>query len=571
MDTYKFNTTHIETHFQVPFKLTEKAFNQWFLSLKNSSTTEQEHQVLLAILAINQENTLSKHQKSLLLQSIYKSMLIFLTPLSEPVLNSSLPLAKHDRNNIQNIVSIYAELANGFESCLIKTSELSNVVTLFYGLQALINAYIYISEVYQQVYTDFWKQAYKFYGLASKLEIQDINIEQHGYHSNTVSKAFKHLLALHHCELEQFRPRDMQTISACVEKHTSIMLLDTKFPVEKTSQYSGLNLTTDKPPINLTHFKQSEQGAIRFFSAYTAAIQINKNATHEAPGTGVIKAINREHIIQASKSLSLSQRRKFTRFNQQTEHNGIIGFNHIIKQLHDASPLTPVAKNKNHVDQTSSKVAGGWAVPDIQLVTEGYEPLDAIMRDHHRIGLLRNEQSKLDQAKKYALRKNIWATSDPSPQSDAPINPDTFYIVNSSIKGYRIIFDTDINHSTVQIGDIIGINNHNSLEIGIVCRLAQLTENKLQLGIKLLALGSEISYISVPSHDAIYAWAIFLQGIKALNSSDSLIFNDGKFQPGEFINLHRANIEPVICRLNKLLHLSSAAMHIELFIATAKQ
>jgi len=357
----------------------------------------------------------------------------------------------------------------------------------------------------------------------------------------------------------------MQTISACVEKYTSIMLLGKEFPVEKISLYSGFNLTIDSPPDNLIRLKQSEQRAIGFFSAYTAAIEINKNATYEAPGTGVIKAINRENIIQASKSLSMSQKRKFTRFNHQIEHNGIIGFNRIIKHLHDASPLAPSAKNATSIDEKDSRVAGGWAVPNIQLVTEGYESLETIKRDRHRMGLLRDEQRKIDQATKNSLSKNIWATPDTKFQSEAPIKPDTFYIMDSSIKGYRIIFDTDINQSTVQIGDIISINNNNTMEIGIICRLAQLTEHKLQLGIKLLAMESEISYISLPNHDSIYAWAIFLPGIKALNSTDSVIFNDSQFQSGEFINLHRANTEPVSCRLNKLLHLSSAATHIEIF------
>jgi hypothetical protein len=62
------------------------------------------------------------------------------------------------------------------------------------------------------------------------------------------------------------------------------------------------------------------------------ALEINKNATHEAPGSGVIKSINRENILQAVKTLSLSQQRKFTRFTEQIEYNGIIGFSHIIEQ-----------------------------------------------------------------------------------------------------------------------------------------------------------------------------------------------------------------------------------------------
>ena len=571
MGTFRFETSSTDTGFQVPFKLSERSFKQWLSTLGNNPVTEQTHQVLLAIQAINQGKMLSKQQKSLFLESIYKRMLVFLAPRSIAILNSPLPLAKSERINLQNTVSIYAELANGFGSCLSKVSDLDSAQTLFYGLQSLIQAYLHISEVYQQVYPNFWAQSYKFYGLASKLNIQDLNIEQHSYHSNTISKAFKHLLALYHCDLAQFRPRDMLTISACMEKHTSKMRLGKKFKVEKASRYSGFDLTVDKSPSDITRLKQSERSAIRFFSAYTAAIEINKNATNEAPGTGVIKSINRENILQAAKTLSLSQKRKFTRLNEEIVHNGIIGFSSIIQQLLSATPLTPDAKNKQA--DLDPRVAGGWRVPNIELVTEGYESLDAIKRTRQQMqmGLLREEQSRVNQTKKNSVSKDIWEKPDTKLQKDRPVNPDKFHVVDSSINGYKIIYDTDINQATVQISDIIAINHSNSLEIGMIRRLEQLTEHKLQLGIKLLALESEISYISLPNHDSIYAWAIFLPGIKALNTSDSLIFNDNKFQSGEFINLHRANTEPVSCRLNKLLHLSSAAMHIEIFNAKAMQ
>ncbi|WP_221894913.1 hypothetical protein [Bathymodiolus japonicus methanotrophic gill symbiont] len=80
------------------------------------------------------------------------------------------------------------------------------------------------------------------------------------------------MLALFHCNLEQFRPRDMLTVSDCVEKYTSTMLLGKKFLVAKTARYSGFDLTVDKPPSNLNRLKQSEKSAIRFFSAYSSAL-----------------------------------------------------------------------------------------------------------------------------------------------------------------------------------------------------------------------------------------------------------------------------------------------------------
>lgn len=576
MDTYifKITATDPDTNFRIPFELSADSFNQWLLSLQNNPVTQQTRQVLLAIKAINQEDKLTKQQKSLLLQNFYKATQAFLAPLSTPIINSNLPLVIEDENNLQNIVSIYVEFASCLAGCLRKVSDLENAQTLFYGLQSLIRAYQHINQVYQQVFPGFWKQCYTFYGLASKLEIQDLHIEQHNFHSNTISRAFKHLIALNQCGLDQFRPRDMLIISDCIEKHTSVMLVEKRFAAEKSSLYSGFDLKQDIPPANLNQLKHTKNSAIRFFSAYAAAIAINKNATHQAPGTGVIKSNNREHLLQAAKTLSRSQKRKFTRLDEQDERSGIIGFSHIIKELHSASPLEPNQKGKQPVNQLDPRVAGGWAVPNIELVTEGYEQLDAmnsIQRGQHQNGLLREEHSRLYQKKKNLLSKSIWAKPENELTNKAAIKPCQFSIIDSSLKGYKIIFDTNINQSKVQVGDIIGVKNNNVMEVGIVSRISQLTEHKLQLGIKLLALESEISYISLPNHDAIYAWAIFLPGIKAMNSIDSLIFNDSKFQCGEFVNLHRSGREPISCRLNKLLHLSFSAMHIELFNASAME
>ncbi|TXK92981.1 hypothetical protein BMR02_09070 [Methylococcaceae bacterium HT1] len=55
MDIYKFKMAPADTHFQIPFELSEDAFNHWLSTLENNSATEQSHQILLAIQAINQE------------------------------------------------------------------------------------------------------------------------------------------------------------------------------------------------------------------------------------------------------------------------------------------------------------------------------------------------------------------------------------------------------------------------------------------------------------------------------------------------------------------------------------
>ena len=574
MDTYTFKLAPKDAHFQIPFDLTEKALNQWLNSLENNLESEKSQQLLLAIQAINKEDSLPASKKSLLLESIYKKMPEYLEPLHTTILNSALPLSSAEQRNIEHIVWIYAELANGFAMCINNKSSQANTQTLFYGLQSLVLTYIHISEVYQQPFPNFWKQSYLFYGLACKLGIQDLNIEQHTVHTDTISNAFKHLLALYHCNLDQFRPRDMLTISTCLKKYTSQMLIDKNIAANNASQYSVFDLNTDSPPTALSRHNKTEKSALRFFSAYTAATKIYKHAHEEASGSGILKSINHENILQSVKTLSMSQRRKFTRFNDQQTKNGIIGFNNIIEELEKTSPLSLETKNHSETKKNDPRLAGGWQSPDLELVTEGYESLDAMKSKLGKADEFTEKNRQLNQAKQvfnannntYKHDNDIWNnTTSPRQQELSPLDNPELGISDSSIKGYKIIFDTDNNTSRVQIGDIIGIKNNDAIEIGIIRRILQLTEHKLQLGIKLLALESEIAYISLPEHETINAWSLFLPGIKALNSTDSIIFNDSKFQSGEFIKLHRADQEVVSCRLSKLLHLSCAATHIELF------
>lgn len=576
MDIYKFKLAPTDTNFQNLFALTENALSEWLDSLENTSNSGAQNPNLLCVIqAIHKEEGLLTPKKSVFLQSIYKALPIYLQPLQTKLLNSALPLSSKEQSDLEHIVWIYAELANGFAGCTTKKNNPENAHTLFYGLQSLIIAYIHISQVYQQPFPNFWKQSYLFYGLACKFEIQDLEIEQHTLHSNTISKAFKYLMALYHCGLEQFRPRDILELSTCMEKHTSSMLIDKKISNSTAAQYSAFDLNSDTPPSAIHRLVKTEKNAFRFFSAYTAAIKISKKAPQRASGTGILKSINQENILRAAKTLSLTQNRKYTRLNKQKNMSGIIGFKSIVDELTKTTSLKPNVKTHKKVTQYESKEIGGWKVPDLELVAEGHDFLDVMTFSLDQASLLSGQQKQKGRAKHLSIaennfddeEKNIVASEedDSAQQNQISDNYPELDISDSSIKGYKIIFDTLSNDQRLQIGDVISIKNNTSTEIGIIHRITQLTDHKLQLGIKLLALDSEIAYISFPKQESVYAWALFLPGIKALNLTDSIIFNDSKFQCGEFVSLHREEQEPVSYRLSELLHLSSAATQIELF------
>jgi len=556
----------VATNFQIPFNLSEKALKQWLNSLENNQDSEKAHQIFLAIQAINNDLELSLTKKNILLQSIYKKIPDILDSLKKTILKSTLPLSSKEQNSIQHIVWIYAELANGLESCISNKSSQANAQTIYYGLRSIMTAYIHISEVYQQPYANFWKQSYYFYGTACKLEILELNIKQEGFHNDTINNAFKLILALYHCGLEQFRPRDIVMIANCMEKYTSPMLLKKTFDNTKASRYSGIDLNTDNPPSALTRLTKTGKSSLRFFSAYISATQLYKNADEEAVGTGVLRNINHEIIRQVAKTLSLSQKRLFTRFDEQKIINAIVGLQNIIDELAKSSTITIATK------QTVAKTSRNWKADELELVPTGFESLDAVKNNVIQGHFTTKKQKQINQEKKlfnandkaYSHDNDIW--SDISTLSQQDFTPDynlELGIYDSSISGYKVIFDTYKNTSRVQIGDIIGIKKNDAIEIGIICRILQLTDNKLQLGIKLLALEAEMAYINLSSNDSINTRALFLPAIKELNPASTLLFNDTRFQSKDTITLYLTNEKKFSCCLSKPLHISYAATHYE--------
>lgn len=572
MEIYKFKGVPATTNFQIPFNLNEKALNKWLASLDNNPDAEKSHQILLAIQAINRETKLAIAKNLILLKTIYHQIPIILDSLKQSILKSSLPLSAKEQNNIEHIVWIYAELANGFASCITKKSSRDNAQTLFYGLQSLVSVYLHISEVYQQPFPKFWKQSYFFYGIASKLEIQDLNIKQDKFHNDTINKAFKHLLALYHCGPEQFRPRDILTVSTCLEKHTSLMLIKQNITGNNASRYSGFDLNSDTPPTALVRFEKTVKSSLYFFSAYPSATAIYKNADEEAAGTGFLKLINQESIRQAAKTLSLSQKRQFTRFNEQQFKSGIIGLQNIIDKLANTSTLTPTKTPTTQatINRYDPRPTKNWKSSDLELVPAGYEALDVLKHTVTQGQFITEKQKQLNQTKKvfnansniYSHDQDIWqGTASLDQQELSENNELELDISDNSINGYKIIFDTNENTSRVQIGDIIGIKNNTSIEVGIIRRILQLTGHKLQLGIKLLSLESEIAYITLPNHKSVYAWALFLPSIKELNFQSSIIFNDSRFHSESIITLHRTDQKNFSCHLSKPIHISYAAVH----------
>ncbi|NOQ64377.1 MAG: hypothetical protein GQ582_07680 [Methyloprofundus sp.] len=568
MDIYKFKLAPAATNTPLPFKPVERPLKKWLDSLEGLTDIEKAQKILFVIQTLNEIKTVSSTQKIGLFAIIYHFFEQRLKQLKREILSYTLPLSTQQQSNIEHIVWIYSELANSFTThCGIKKNTHSSAQAIYLGLQALTQAYIYISMIYQQPFAQFWKRSYLLYGLAFQQGLLEKKVSTNEQYIDTINKSFKHLLALYHCGLDQLRPNDIFVVSSCVEKYISNMQM-TSTPPQNLAHYSAFNLYSDHPPAPLSRIDKTEKCIIHFFSAYEVAKELFSNAKNEASGTGILKSISHETILQAAKSLSMTQKRKYTRFNDLITKEGIIGFKNIVSELAKSSTLSlPIQQSQPSPPS-----------PQLGLVTQEEQSIagmkNKLGHEERNSYLSKKTQTRIQQAATIFnankevdnTAQTIWQDSnypqyiDPLPYTAPELN-----IYDSSINGYKIIVKT-CNSTPIKIGEIIGIKNNSSIETGVVRRISQLTDNKLELGIKLLSLKTDLAYISLDKEEqTIIISALFLPGIKTQKTKDSVIFDNTELHDATLINLYHPDQEAILCRLSKLLHLSSAATHKELF------
>jgi len=532
-------------NFELPFSLTKKSFNLWVDTINDRLIIHQAEHIFLVVQTINQSDTLNKADMSSFLINVIQKLYPKLQLLKNFLLDCALPITQREAEISNYIIWTYIEFARGLKDSITESKNAKNAATIFYSLQSLIEVYIYSLITYQQPPELFWKHSYFLYGIACHFKIEKLvikNIDNDKPH--TIFQIFKHLLAIYHCDLRQFRPREIFFILESLEQQKSDLLLEKHFDPQRKPQYSIIDLNTDEEPIKLTLYEKKQQGALRFFTAYDAIVNIVtqiKNDNNQQKNT--IQAITQANILQAAKTLSLSQKRIHKRTYQKNIKLGIIGFTNIINTLKEESSL-PEQFSKQ-IKQSSPRVKKDKGFSLIEQEHQKNTP----------------SQSKHFLNKKQLNDDNLQATLD----SKYNNNNIQLTIIDYSIKGYKLEVNLEHVSEKVKIGDLIAIKQSKHLELGFIQRIMRLDHNRLHLGIKLLSLESNLVFIQAAKDKNFIEWGILLSQFKDRDLLGGLILEHSKMHNGDYIHIFRDNEEEAeIYQLNKELRINYAFSHIEI-------
>jgi len=148
-------------------------------------------------------------------------------------------------------------------------------------------------------------------------------------------------------------------------------------------------------------------------------------------------------------------------------------------------------------------------------------------------------------------------------EKEKPLSFEHFKVINSSLNGYKLLWNDDFLWSnkppSIQIGHVFGVMNTDiqNIEVGIIRRI-NISENGISLGIELLALTESQAVCIISQKDAqeTKEWGLLL-------NNNSLLFAESHFYSKDDMYLQIGN-DKVLFRLEKQLSSTAAINYFQI-------
>ncbi len=544
MNNSKFRAIPKHNDFKIPFKLEENELLNWLNELSRHNSQEACLQVLRLLQALNKEGLGAKKRISLL-ATIAEYLKSYIAHLEGVCWDASFPLTMEERVYAEAVTWNYLMIGEGFFISARDLGKKDASVAMAMALQAIGKAQLHMAAVYSIPNDGFWKVIYGMYATAEDRKLLTVKIRE--LKNVPLGTIFKKLFVFHACDTNQFRARDMRTIYHFLDDVCDNMTIDKKADTEQA--YFVFDLKSDTPPIHHKNEHSDFPGSARYFSPVIVAHEIYDILKEGKVWSGTLKSINNALFLRVVKTLSLGQKRKYTRLADGHEVSGVIGFENIVNFLRKQNIPTKPEK-----DEHGTEIPTDINPKELKLYMDTHNK-------HQMASVSGEDYGEID----YEVSdSSIWQQQKESgnmPIKDVEIKQ--IHIFDSSAKGYSVYW-SDAN-SKAKIGDVFGIISEDKkrLEIALIRRIAMSTEEDFRFGAEVIGFESEIVYICRARSTDECSWAIFIPGIKALKQPDTLVFSIGSFHTGDGIYIYKDG-QKIKGLLIKELHSTSGILLVEL-------
>jgi hypothetical protein len=529
MENAKFKVAEEVKGFKIPFELDDKSLTDWLNSLLSLEHSEAIKNLFYVI------ETFNKTEIPIKLQAVFsKKIAAYLNILIERIntkyADLAFPLSDEEQRVMEWVVWSYLGLAQSFDLMAKKVKDKKRKANFWYhALNAIAQAFLHSSAVYALPSKGFWHLCFQIYYSAEEAGLLLKSLAEPSLKEETIDKLFKQIVLFSVSDPAQYKAREMKVIFQFLGRYTSQLSIEKKVTDEKKGVFV-FNTAMDRQPAELLHLKTINESYLpRYIATVALAKIIYQEIRAEKSVHGSVKSINQTLFLRMIRSLGMTQKRKYSRIEEDRVIEGIVGFYYLSSYLR-----TKYGETEAEIKSTIKKKAGYELLPNIDGHTHKMRPI-------FKEEIEKNEQIKniFRVSLESSPELDVWDTSSNNNALIENVKGNEFSIFNSSANGYSLCWES--HEDRARLGEVFGIISADSkrVEIAIIKRINQITKNTVRLSVELLGPESYPVYITRPSDEKSGRWAIFLPSEKALNKVESLVFKTGEYDVGEFINLHQ--------------------------------
>ncbi|WP_431066721.1 hypothetical protein [Methylotuvimicrobium sp.] len=568
MNKLKFRMQPNLTNEAMPFAPDEQSFAKWLDLLSSKNGYEICRELTSAFHVMNSMD-ISPRFRFICLYQAMPLVNEVAEKLESVYLDSGFPLSEEETSNVEILVWVYTQLTMNFsdlshqlESIDSNWSKQEQAQILFSAMYAASQVLLHISQVYASVQKGFWLNCYRNYIRAETLGLLNIPVNMSHVKHTTIASIFKQMLIFSCCDTDCFRVREMNTLFNLLEECVETISLNNAIELEAIQGVFQLNLDVDEAPTKCLQFQAEPQNNTRYIATLPVVNNLIIAAQKRKDKKSNYRFIDKDLLFRVAEVLTKKRTRKYTRIVSTENARGYIGFKSIVSMLAQIQGVdNETIKVKFEHDP---RIAGSWQVPDLDLVPEGDEiaynlnqkksghlAIDPKAAKIHKLGALASSGNK------------IWS----QPETIELLNKipfGDFLILNSSIKGYALIWNSE--DQRIKVGELFAVQQpeFNELEIGQIRRISRLEDEDLILGIELMGMRSELVWIILLDINKQQGqMAIYIPADSILHQPESIVVDTHCLKPGQTIQVHREK-HRTLYRTGKILHVTAALQHIEL-------
>lgn len=567
MNKLKFRPLPNSTSNEIPFSPDEPSFSEWLDALSSESGYVICRRMITALQAMNKMDLNPRFR----FDCLYRALPLVKEVagrLEKVYLDSGFPLTSDEISSVETLVWTYTQLTMSF-SDLSYQLELRNddwdadekAQVLYLAMYAASQVLLHVSQVYTDVQKGFWLNCYRIYSRSEAQGLLDIPAYLLDIKNKTIDSIFKQMLIFACCDTDCFRVREMNTLYDLLGECVDLVRLTTTKDPERVRGIFGLSMDCDESPKKIFE-PVPLQNTVRYIDALPVVNFLITAVQQRKDKKSDYRFIDKELVFRVAEVLTKKHNRKYTRLSASENAKGFIGFNPIVSVL---AKIQGIDNESIMVKKTRDpRIAGKWEVPDLDLVPEGDEIAYNLKQKKEQRLVFDEKAAKIHRLGALASsNRNIWSKPEAIELLDEIPSGD-FLILNSSIKGYALIWNPE--EQRIKVGELFAVKQQKDkrLEIGMIRRISRLKDESFKLGIELMGMKSELVWLIIQGiNKQPGQMAILIPADPVLHHPDSIVLGSHHLQPEQEVEIHRGK-EKFLYRVGRLLHVTAALQHFEL-------